>query len=115
MSHSYSQDLQVLTELAGTSALPYIGALGPRKRTDQIFEEAGLGRLAESPALHSPMGLDIGAEGPDQVALAVIAEIQAVMNKRKGGPLTERVGSIHARESDEPVSDARPLLSGVCA
>ncbi len=115
MSHSYSQDLQVLTELSETSVLPYIGALGPRKRTEQIFEEAGLTKLAENHALHSPMGLDIGAEGPDQVALAVVSEIQAVMNKRSGGPLSERHGSIHAREDDASFSNAkRPTLTGVC-
>jgi len=115
MSHSYSQDLQVLTELSETSVLAYIGVLGPRKRTEQMFEEAGLARLAESPALHSPMGLDIGAEGPDQVALAVISEIQAVVNKRTGGPLGQRHGSIHAREDDASLSSGkRPVLTGAC-
>jgi xanthine dehydrogenase accessory factor len=116
MSHSYSQDLQVLKELSATSVLPYIGALGPRKRTEQILEEAGLAQLAEDPALHSPMGLDIGAEGPDQVALAVVSEIQAAINKRTGGPLTQRHGSIHAREDDASVpSSKRPVLTGVCS
>jgi xanthine/CO dehydrogenase XdhC/CoxF family maturation factor len=116
MSHSYSQDLQVLTELSATSVLPYIGALGPRKRTEQMFEEAGMAGFAESSNLHSPMGLDIGAEGPDQVALAVVSEIQAVMNKRKGGPLSERHGSIHAPVTDAPAPSGKPaLLTGVCA
>ena len=116
MSHSYSQDLQVLTELSATSVLPYIGVLGPRKRTEQMFEEAGLTKLAETPALHSPMGLDIGAEGPDQVALAVVSEIQAAMNKRIGGPLGRRHGSIHAREDDASLpSSNRPILTGVCS
>jgi xanthine/CO dehydrogenase XdhC/CoxF family maturation factor len=81
-----------------------------------MFEEAGLPLLAHSSALHSPMGLDIGAEGPDQVALAVVAEIQAVMNKRKGGPLSQRHGSIHAREDESSVTNGKkPVLSGVCA
>jgi xanthine/CO dehydrogenase XdhC/CoxF family maturation factor len=62
------------------------------------------------------MGLDIGAEGPDQVALAVLSEIQAAMNKRKGGPLSQRHGSIHAREVDGSVPNSQPsVLSGVCA
>jgi xanthine/CO dehydrogenase XdhC/CoxF family maturation factor len=116
MSHSYSQDLQVLTELSAASLLPYIGVLGPRKRTEQMFEEAGLSRLAESSSLHSPMGLDIGAEGPDQVALAVVAEIQAAMNKRQGGPLSERDGSIHARGGEAAVPNRKPsVLTGVCS
>jgi xanthine/CO dehydrogenase XdhC/CoxF family maturation factor len=116
MSHSYSQDLEVLTELSETSIVPYIGVLGPRKRTEQMFQEVDLAQLAESPILHSPMGLDIGAEGPDQVALAVVSEIQAAMNRRKGGPLSQRHGSIHAREEDTSVpSGNASVLSGVSA
>jgi xanthine/CO dehydrogenase XdhC/CoxF family maturation factor len=81
-----------------------------------MFEEAGLLRFAESSSLHSPMGLDIGAEGPDQVALAVVSEIQAVINRRKGGPLSERHGSIHAPGDDAPVPDRKPsVLTGVCS
>ncbi|MFL6448851.1 MAG: XdhC family protein [Bryobacteraceae bacterium] len=115
MSHSYSQDLQVLTELSETNILPYIGVLGPRKRTEQMFQEAGLKGLPESAVLHSPMGLDIGAEGPDQVALAVVSEIQAVMNKRSGGSLSLRHGSIHARDEEVSGMNRPPVLSGVCA
>jgi xanthine/CO dehydrogenase XdhC/CoxF family maturation factor len=46
------------------------------------------------------MGLDIGADGPEQVAVAVIAEIQATLNGRAGGPLRQRAGSIHSLEAD---------------
>ncbi|HZQ50923.1 MAG TPA: XdhC family protein [Bryobacteraceae bacterium] len=97
MSHSYSQDLAVLKQLAG-QPLCYLGILGPRKRTNQLLEDAALdaGKLA---ALHSPMGLDIGADGPEQVALAAVAEIQATLNRREGGLLRDRDGAIHAAEN----------------
>jgi xanthine dehydrogenase accessory factor len=95
MSHSYSQDLETLRELAGTG-LSYLGVLGPRKRTVQLLSETGLDASMLGPTLHSPMGLDIGADGPEQVALAVIAEIQAALNGRAGGLLRERIGSIHS-------------------
>jgi xanthine dehydrogenase accessory factor len=95
MSHSYSQDLEMLRELSGTG-LSYLGVLGPRKRTVQLLSDAGLDASTLGPTLHSPMGLDIGADGPEQVALAVIAEIQAALNGRTGGLLRERIGSIHA-------------------
>ncbi|MFL6351704.1 MAG: XdhC family protein, partial [Bryobacteraceae bacterium] len=95
MSHSYSQDLDTLRELAGT-ALSYLGVLGPRKRTLQLLSDAGLDASTLGPTLHSPMGLDIGADGPEQVALAVIAEIQAALNGRTGGLLRGRIGSIHS-------------------
>lgn len=95
MSHSYSQDLANLQELSSTP-LRYLGILGPRKRTLQLLADAGIDSAAAIPGLHGPMGLDIGADGPQQVALAVLAEIQASLNGREGGPLRQRVGSIHA-------------------
>lgn len=97
MSHSYRQDLENLRALA-SMPLPYLGILGPRKRTVQLLSDAGLDPARLTPALHSPMGLDIGADGPEQVALAVIAEVQATLNHREGGLLRERDGSIHARD-----------------
>lgn len=97
MSHSYAQDLDTLRELSGIG-LTYLGVLGPRKRSVQLLSDAGLDRSGVGSALHSPMGLDIGADGPEQVAIAAIAEIQATLNGREGGPLRERRGSIHATE-----------------
>ena len=113
MSHSYSQDLQRLRDLSG-QPLPYLGILGPQKRTRQLLEDAGLSMSRLLPVLRSPMGLDIGADGPEQVALAVVAEIQAVMNGRGGGALYERHGSIHAEGSalEENQFFIRPI---VCA
>lgn len=95
MSHSYAQDLGNLRELAAYP-IRYLGVLGPRKRTLQLLSDAGLdeGSMA---ALYGPMGLDIGADGAEQVALAVAAEIQAALNERRGGLLRERAGAIHAR------------------
>ncbi len=101
MNHSYSQDMQMLKELSGRD-LRYLGILGPRKRALQMLSEAGLQSFIAQPVLHAPMGLDIGADGPEQVALAVVAEIQATLNCRRGGPLRDRTGSIHASESSAP-------------
>jgi len=111
MSHSYSQDLEALRALA---ALPlrYLGILGPNKRTVQLLGDAGLDPAHLPAGLHGPMGLDIGADGPEQVALAVIAEIQASLNGREGGTLRTRDGSIHAREADPAASWSQSI---VCA
>lgn len=100
MTHSYSQDLDILQHLAQNPPA-YLGILGPRKRSAQLLEDAGLQAAQLGEALHSPMGLDIGADGPEQVAVAVAAEIQAFLNGRDGGQLRNRKGSIHAREEAE--------------
>ncbi len=111
MSHSYSQDLAAVKHLAGRPPR-YLGVLGPRKRTEQLLSDAGLNPGDLAPVLHSPMGLDIGADGPQQVALSVIAEIQATLNGREGGLLRQRAGSIHAPESDVAAGWIRSI---VCA
>ncbi|MBV9759741.1 MAG: XdhC family protein [Acidobacteriaceae bacterium] len=108
MTHSYRQDLDALGELS-KKPLRYLGILGPRKRSSQLLLDAGLEPERLLPALHSPMGLDIGADGPQQVALAAIAEIQATLNGRVGGLLREGTGSIHAPEEAEPAAWVRSI------
>lgn len=113
MSHSYSQDVETLRELAG-KGLSYLGVLGPRKRTLQLLSDAGLDASMLGSTLHSPIGLDIGADEPEQVALAVVAEIQAALNGRPGGLLRERIGSIHS-SGDESADPESSWLRPTCA
>jgi xanthine dehydrogenase accessory factor len=92
MSHNYLRDIAYLRSfLGGTWA--YLGVLGPRGRTEQMLGELGQPDAIER--LHAPAGLDIGAEGPEEVARAIVAEILAVTRGRSGGPLRERAGPIH--------------------
>ena len=91
MSHSYPQDSAFLDALLKSPAR-YVGMLGPRKRTERMLSENG---LAETSALHSPVGLDIGADTPEEIALAVVSEIQAVLTQRGAGMLRDRSGPIH--------------------
>ena len=65
----------------------YVGMLGSRKKIRDIFarlEEAGMAREVLE-AVHTPIGLDLGGETPEEIALAVVAEILAVKNGRTGG------------------------------
>lgn len=95
MTHSLSQDAAALRELA-QHKLGYVGALGPRRRTERLMEMAGLG-TGELPAeWHSPVGLDLGGDAPEQVALSIIAEAHAVMEERSAEKLRDRSGPIHA-------------------
>ena len=98
MSHNYERDLDYLGAL-GQSDAPYIGVLGPRTRTERLlrdlesrgraFPEQMLARL------HAPIGLDVGGDGAESIALAIVAEVSAVMHGRSGAHLREGAASIH--------------------
>jgi xanthine/CO dehydrogenase XdhC/CoxF family maturation factor len=98
MTHHYLHDRSLLRFLL-PSAARFIGILGPKRRTQALLEELreeGLSVTSEQlDRLHGPAGLDIGAESPEQIALALVAEIQAVLAGRPGGWLREREGPIH--------------------
>lgn len=98
MSHNFLRDAGSLSSL-GPAGLAYVGMLGPAQRLARL-----LGHLADQgvetqawdrDVLHGPAGLDVGAEGPDEVALAIVAEVLAVVRGRGGGPLRARPGPIH--------------------
>jgi xanthine dehydrogenase accessory factor len=98
MNHHYDTDRDSLASLIPLG-LPYLAVLGPKRRTKRILDELQsegheVDGVAES--LHGPAGLDIGAETPGQIALAILAEIQATLSRRKGGKLRERNAPIHS-------------------
>jgi xanthine/CO dehydrogenase XdhC/CoxF family maturation factor len=111
MSHDYKKDLAVL-EQALQVPIPYIGILGPRKKGDKMFRDlAARGVLSEADhaRIHSPMGLDIGAETPEEIAISVIAEVMAVFSKRNGQMLKLRPGPIHGRETSPSYNEREPI------
>jgi xanthine dehydrogenase accessory factor len=95
MTHSFADDRAYAAAL---SALPlrYLGILGPRARTERVLQGAATGPLAEDPGVYGPVGLDIGSEGAEQVAVSIVAELLAVRSGRTGGPLRDRCVPIHA-------------------
>jgi xanthine/CO dehydrogenase XdhC/CoxF family maturation factor len=103
MSHNYEYDRDVLKKIIETGS-PYIGILGPRKRFDKMLEEFKRDRIEltdeQMQRIHSPIGLDIGAEAPDEIALAIVAEIQSKFSNRSGGFLKARNGPIHQRQQE---------------
>lgn len=95
MTHNYDRDRNILRRLLHSKCL-YIGALGPKKRTEKLLEEIGETFTDEQlRRLHAPVGLDIGADTPEEIALAIVAEIRTVLSGRNGGFLRERKGSIY--------------------
>jgi xanthine dehydrogenase accessory factor len=99
MSHHYGHDLEMLRFLLDSPAR-YIGVLGPRQRTERMLTQ--LEASEEMPRLHSPAGLDIGANGPTEIALSIVAEMRAVLEGRQGGMLRERRESIHGALMEIP-------------
>ena len=96
MTHNYFDDLEILKMLLSSSAR-YIGILGARQRTKRLLRELEQTSPIAKP-IYTPIGLDIGAETPEEIALAILAEIQAVISGHHAGFLRERIGSIHRPE-----------------
>ena len=113
MSHNFNYDRAILEALLTTS-VPYIGMLGPRKRFDKMqaeFEKDGL-YFSETDLnrVHAPIGLDLGAETPDEIALSIIAEVKAFFARGSGGFLKDKDGPIHERLINSQVSSRIGLV-----
>ncbi|WP_420580826.1 XdhC family protein [Reichenbachiella sp.] len=105
MSHNLKYDEEVMRQIIGSDA-PYIGILGPKKRADKIFKTLKDKFQIEITTdqmdrIHAPIGLDIGAETPDEIAVSIISEIQAKFSNRSGGFIKYRTGPIHHRDGKE--------------
>ncbi len=90
MHHQRDADRDGL-RMALASRARYIGVLGPARRTREL-----LGEHPDDPRLHAPVGLDLGAETPEQIALAIAGELQAVGHRARGGSLRDRTRALHA-------------------
>jgi len=104
MNHNLERD-QACLKLALESSAAYIGLLGPRTRLERIWAqlrlEGALRDLELNRQIHSPVGLDIGAESPAEVALSILGEIVAARNGHTGASLGDRSGPIHRRGACE--------------
>jgi xanthine/CO dehydrogenase XdhC/CoxF family maturation factor len=98
MSHNLLVDKVVLSKLL-QHELSYLGVLGPKMRTEKIIQlllqDGHILATNWHEQMHAPIGLDIGAETPEQIALSIIAEIQAVSARREAGFLRNRTKPIH--------------------
>jgi len=100
-THNYLKDKEILKTVLKSPAR-YVGQLGPRARMNDLladlrkegfeFSEAELSRL------YAPVGLDLAAESPEQIAVSILGEMLAVKSGRAGGFLREQSGAIHPRE-----------------
>ncbi len=100
MTHNYNYDLAMLRALIKKDIV-YIGSLGPKKKLDRMLEELKEEghEISERQlsAIYGPVGLNIGAENSEEIALSVIAEIKAVLAGKKGQSLRDNNEVIHSR------------------
>lgn len=92
MTHDFDRDVEFLSKQYAVDRWSYVGILGPNKRMDRILKQIPTLQVS---LLSSPIGLDIGAEGPDEIAISIVSEILAVKNGRNGLSLKHKKGSIH--------------------
>ena len=93
-SHNYGRDFAALCHLLKLD-LPYVGLLGPRKRRDQLLNAVLDEGIAIEAEVFAPAGLDLGAETPEELALALVAEIQATFAGASAESLRDRKAPIH--------------------
>ena len=98
LSHSWDRDREALRLLLPSPAA-YLGLLGHRKRGARLLEALREEGFQPTPAqlerLYSPVGLDLGGSEPGDIALAILAEVAAVLSARKGGHLRDRLAALH--------------------
>ena len=98
MNHNFGRDLLALDRFFPLQ-FRYVGLLGPRKRHAELLARLSEYRSVNFEAgirnLYAPAGLDIGNEAPEEVALAIVSEVAAVLSNRTGGFLRERRSDPH--------------------
>jgi xanthine/CO dehydrogenase XdhC/CoxF family maturation factor len=101
MTHNYNYDLAMLKALIQTNAI-YIGVLGPKKKLDRMLDEMQTGGIRitneQLKRIYGPVGLEIGAETAEEIALSVLAEIKGVLAGKSGQSLRDKQDVIHPRE-----------------
>ncbi len=100
MTHNYNYDIASLQQLINTNC-KYIGVLGPKKKLnkmmDELIDNGIVNDNVSTQNIYGPVGLDIGAETAEEIALSVMAEIKAVFAQREGTSLKYRAIAIHDR------------------
>lgn len=105
MNHHMEKDIKSLA-FALRSGAPYVGVLGPRSRREkmmaQLYEEGVSFSVTELSRMHNPIGLDIGAESSEEIAISILSEIIALSKGHRGGFLHDK-HSIHKYPSQNGI------------
>jgi xanthine dehydrogenase accessory factor len=94
MSHNYNYDLVMLDYLL-REKVSYIGVLGPKKKLSRMTLELQIDKDRDLSHIHGPIGLDIGAETAEEIAISIVSEIKAILSGRSGNTLKDKLTGIH--------------------
>lgn len=97
MTHNFEYEVVVLEKLL-TCMIPYIGILGPKRKTEKLVQRLNSkGVQVSMENVYAPIGLEIGAETSEEIALSIFAEIKAVLNQKQSNFLRDKQGPIHEK------------------
>jgi len=108
-THRFEHDLAWLHAALHTPAA-YVGVLGSRQRAARLMAALDEGAAGLRARIHAPLGLDLGGDSPDEVALSAVSEVQAVLHHRPGGSLRHRQTPLHTR-SETPSPASAPVIA----
>lgn len=98
MTHNFNYDLAIMEGLLPLN-LPYLGVLGPKKKLEKMLENLENKGVVVGPEdlskIFGPVGLHIGAEAPEEIALSIVSEVKTVLGGGDARFLRDREGPIH--------------------
>jgi len=97
MTHNYNYDVDLLGRLIATDAA-YIGTLGPKRKLIRMLDELNLNTVENQTRVHGPIGLDIGAETAEEIAISIIAEIKSIFSGASAQFLKQKNAPIHVHD-----------------
>ncbi len=112
MTHNYPMDVRLVERILPRKPR-YLGLLGPKTRSEKLLAEAG--QPTHGVDVHAPVGLDLGSDMPEAIALSIIAEIQASLCGREGSMLMRRESPIHTtvEETGQPAATVTTIAESV--
>lgn len=95
LSRNHELDREALSAAVRTGGMGYLGMIGSRRKVRQVFDALGARGITveQLAAVRAPVGLDVGAESPAEIAVSIMAEVLCVLRRRKGAPLRASVES----------------------
>lgn len=105
LTHNYNYDLAVLRCLLQYPEIPYIGILGPKKKFNRMLDDLKTDGIEPDQDLmekiYAPVGLELGAETPEEIAISILSEVKAVLSGVKGTSLREKKEPIHSKDNTQ--------------